>query len=178
MDDRQCQLGIIGRRVLDEAGQGRIVQRLHHTLAVELGDPVRRVLGGRRRFDCGGALHFAQRQAFAVLACEEFLVRAGGGGDPFERRVRDEVADLIVDHQPGLPAHLGVLHRIAITLREVPGERLGCLVHVLIGVEDRHIAPLRFGHDTFFGCGAYAGLPSPPNTYWPIMLRKTSSVPP
>ena len=140
VDDRERQLRVVCTGVFDETAEGRVDQRLDDTLAVEFGDPVLGVACG-----CGCldrlALHLAECLTLGVLACEELLVRARGG-DPFEGRVRDEVGDLVVDDDPGLRAELGVLHRACVTVGQVLRQRVGRLVHVLIGVEDWRVTEL------------------------------------
>ena len=63
MDDSQGQLGIVCGRMLDEAGQGRVVQRLDDALTVEFGQAVDGVAGRGGRID-GRALHLAQGESF------------------------------------------------------------------------------------------------------------------
>jgi hypothetical protein len=64
-------------------------------------------------------VHLAQGQTLGVLAGEELLVRTRGR-DPLERRVGNEIVDLVVDHDPGLPANLGELHCPRILRRQIP----------------------------------------------------------
>jgi hypothetical protein len=143
--------------VLDEAGQRRVVQRLDNTLAVEFGHTVDGVARRRGRID-RGSLHFAQGETFGVFAREELLVRTGRR-DTLERGVGDEVVDPVVDHDPRVATELSELHGTRVLLGQEFCQRLGCLVHVLVGVEDRRAGELGHGHLVRIVAAAVPGAP-------------------
>ncbi len=64
---------------------------------------------------------------------------APGGGHPLEGRVGDVVADDVVHGDLGPAVDLDVLDQAAVLLRQVLGEGIRRLVHVVVGVEDREI---------------------------------------
>lgn len=140
VNDRQREFGVVGGGVLDEAGERRVVQYLDHTLTVEFGHAGYGVARCGRRVDTR-ALHLAQRQPFGVLACEELLMGARSS-DAFECRVRNEVVDPVVYDDPSLAAELRELDSARVLLRQILRQRVGCLVHVLVGVEDRRLGEL------------------------------------
>ena len=55
-------------------------------------------------------------------------------GDHLERRVRDVVGDHVLERDLRAPVHLHVLDRAGELLRQVLRERVGRLVHVVVGV--------------------------------------------
>src|SRR5205823_6069844 len=66
----------------------------------------------------------------------EVLVERPRPRDGIELRVRDEPIHLARDDQPLLAVDLGPLHRTLAKARiDVPGERVGSLVVVIVGVE-------------------------------------------
>ena len=142
VDDGRRQLGVLGRGVLDEVGQRRVVDAGIDTLTVEFGDAVLGVARTRRGVDAAAG-HLPHGQSLGVLAGVELLVRAGRG-HPVERRVGHVVGDLVQDRDARMPADLNELHRLLVLLRQVLEQRVRCLVHVLIGIEDRCVGELPF----------------------------------
>jgi hypothetical protein len=78
--------------------------------------------------------------------------------DALERRVGDEVGDLAVDDDPGLLADLGELHGARVLLGEVFRQQRGCLVHMLVGVEDRRLGKAHH-HSVTIVAAAVPGAP-------------------
>ena len=95
-----------------------------------------------------------------VLELELELLGAGGR-DLVERRVRDVVADLVLDRDLGAPVHLDVLDDALVLRREVLRERVGRLVHVVVGVEDEVVELASHRCDSPFASNG-AGVNLPP----------------
>ena len=62
---------------------------------------------------------------------------ANGRGHDVERRVGDVLADLPLDRDLGATRDVDVLDDFLVRVLEVLGQRVGGLVHVVVGVEDR-----------------------------------------
>jgi hypothetical protein len=134
MDDVVDQFRIVLHPFLDEAGQRGEHKRVVDTELVHLLQP-RPGLAERR-----DRLHrLAQYLAIglAAAAVTEVLLLRAGPGDDLERRVGDVVADVTADDDLGAAADLHVVDGALAVVGKELGQRLLCLVHVVVGVEHR-----------------------------------------
>ena len=76
------------------------------------------------------------RFTFGVAVVEVVLLRSRGG-DLVEGGVGDVVADLSQGGDLGASVHFHVADRAVVLRRQELGQRIACLVHVVITIEDR-----------------------------------------
>ena len=140
VDDHMGGDGVVGEPLLEQAGErrphhGPVDAELVHEHDAGLGveEPRQRldVLRRRRELDV-----FGPGGRRRVLEPELELLGAGRG-DLVERGVRDVLADLVLDRDLRPPVDLDVLDHARVLRREVPGEGVLRLVHVVVGVEHR-----------------------------------------
>ena len=145
MDHRVGRQRVVGEPLLDQARErgphhGAVEAELVHQR-----EPGRRLEERRQRLD-RTAEDLAPRLPARISRLEVVLLRAGCRHH-FEGRVRDVVADLALHRDLRAPLHLHVLDHARVRLGQVPRQRLGRLVHVVVGVEDREVEAT--GHGGF-----------------------------
>ncbi len=106
VDDRMGQHDVVGGALLDQAGKGRIHDALVDTQFVHQLDARRRRLIGGNDVHCL-ADELTEVQAFGIVA-EEVVLGAAGPCHPLEGRVRDHVADVVLDDELRSPVDLDV----------------------------------------------------------------------
>jgi hypothetical protein len=135
VNDRVSRLGVFAETFFYEAGQCRVHHRFVDALFVEQLQP------GRRFTHRGGCFDrfpqdLALRFAFGVAVVEVVLLRSRGR-DLVEGGIGDVVADLSQGRDLGASVHFHVSDRAVVLRRQELGERIACLVHVVITIEDR-----------------------------------------
>ena len=137
MDYRVRQVRVVPHSLFDEAGQGREHKRPIETQLVQV-----------RQAGFSGTGPFWARdwrtedlaEALAVRIASPIEVLLGARrGDNFESRIRDVLGELSVDGNLGPAVDLHIGDGAAVLRREVSGEGLLGLIHVVVGVEDGKI---------------------------------------
>ena len=136
-------VGVVAQALLDEARERREHQARVDTLLVE------QVEARLRLTERGDAAHwlageFAQRLTVGVVRRVEGHVRARPGND-LERRVRDELGEDVADHQLLAALELDEAEQVPVARRQVPGERVFCLIEMVVRVEHREIQAAHHG---------------------------------
>ena len=128
---------VVAEALLEEAGergphQGPVDAQLVHELEARPG------LAERRRRVDAPAHDLAAALAVGVAGLEVLLLGAGRR-DPLEGGVGDVLADRALHRDLRAAVDLDVADEPGVLRREVAGERVGRLVHVVVGVEDREV---------------------------------------
>ena len=134
VDYRVGQVRVVPHALLEEAGQGGEHERPVEAQLVQ----VRQAgFGGPGPFRAGDRFAEDLPEALAVRVSSPIEVLLGAGrGDNFERRIRDVLGDFSVDGDLGPAVDLHIGDGAAVLGREVPGEGLLGLIHVVVRVED------------------------------------------
>ena len=135
VDGGGAELGIVTHALLDQAGQGGQHDGVVDALLVEQLEAVGGVAEGGRAVDAA-ADDLPVGLAVGV-ADPEVLLLGARPADPLEGRVGDVVADLAPDHDFGPAVDVDVVDGALVLRREELGQRIGSLVQVVVGVEDR-----------------------------------------
>ena len=135
MDGGGAELGVVAHAFLDQAGQGGQHDRVVDALLVEQFEAVGRIAEGGRAVDAAPD-DLPVGLALGVAALEVLLL-GPRPPDPVEGRVGDVVADLASDHDLCAAMDVDVVDGALVLRREEFGQRIGSLVQVVVGVEDR-----------------------------------------
>ena len=136
-------LGIGGETLLQHAGQGRPHDGAVESLFVHELEARSGLEEGLRR-PHGLTEDLAAALPLRVPVLEEVLLRTRLGHDA-EGRVRDVLRDDVLDGQLVATVDLHELDQVAVLGRQVPGEGIGLLVHVVVCVEDGEVESVRHG---------------------------------
>ena len=137
MDRCVAEVGIVAHPLFEQAGECGEHQRAVETQFIEMRQPGLGIASPLRTFD-RFAEYLPQRLSVGIAGTVVLLLRPGRRHD-FKCRVRDELGDLVVDGDLGAAVDLHVLDRVGVLRREVTGERILRLVHVVVGVEHREV---------------------------------------
>ncbi|HEX6421549.1 MAG TPA: hypothetical protein VFZ77_23800 [Acidimicrobiales bacterium] len=137
MDHGVGGVGVVAQALLDEAGerrahQGPVDAEFVYELEARSGLPER---GGR----LDRTPHDLAPAPPVGVADPEVLLLGAGGGDALEGGVRDVLADPAPDGDLRAAVDLHVPDHARVAVGEVPRERVGGLVHVVVRVEDREV---------------------------------------